>query len=380
MGAVRMKKSAAKGKAHLSDSRTTGRSRIPSYDVDNVPGAVVAPLPDKLLPQLATLSKELPAAGDWVYEIKLDGYRILTRIDAGKVHLFTRNGNDWTRRMAPLAQDLEALGVRSAWLDGEVVVMNEHGVPDFNALQNAFDTARAESIVYFVFDLLYFDGYDLRRAPLHARKRALRELAANGTGRVRYSEEFSGDAATVLKGACAMKLEGIIAKRRNAPYISARTDAWLKLKCSRRQEFVIVGFRDRANARAQVGSLLLAYHDEEGGLTYAGAVGTGWNAATAAALRQQLAQIEVSAPTVDPRTVKPGRWAKADRGPEHWVKPEVVAEVSFTEWTPDGHVRHPSFVALRSDKPASQITREEQKGNGAPPGPPSKAKKRSRRD
>ena len=374
-----MKKRAARGKAHLSDSRTTGRRRIPSYDVDDVSGAVAAPLPDKLLPQLATLSKELPAAGDWVYEIKLDGYRILTRLDAGKAHLFTRNGNDWTQRMAPLAQDLGALGVRSAWLDGEVVVMNDHGVPDFNALQNAFDTARAESIAYFVFDLPYFEGYDLRRAPLHARKRLLRELvAAKATGRVRYSEDFSGDAATVLKGACAMKLEGIIAKRSDAPYVSARTDTWLKLKCSRRQEFVIVGFRDRANATAQVGSLLLGYHNDEGNLTYAGAVGTGWNAATAVALRQRLAQIEVSVPTVDPRTVKPGRWAKSDRGPEHWVKPEVVAEVSFTEWTSDGHVRHPSFMALRSDKPASQITREAEKGNEMPAGP-AKVKKRSRR-
>ncbi len=314
-----------------------------------------------------------------MYEIKLDGYRILTRIDAGKMHLFTRNGNDWTQRMAPLAQDLGALAVRSAWLNGEVVVMNPQGVLDFNALQNAFDTARAESIVYFAFDLPYFEGYDLRRAPLYARKRLLRELvAAKGTGRVRYSEDFLGDAATVLKGACAMKLEGIIVKCSDSPYVSARTDTWLKLKCSRRLEFVIVGFRDRANATAQVGSLLLGYHDDEGNLTYAGAVGTGWNAATAAALRQRLAQIEVSVPTVDPRTVKPGRWAKAHRGPEHWVKPEVVAEVSFTEWTPDGHVRHPSFVALRSDKPASHITRDAE-GKRDTPGP-TKVKKRSRRD
>jgi len=379
MGAVRYEEERSQGEGASSDFRTTGRKRNPSYDVDNISGRRRCASAEESRAPARHTGKRLPAAGDWVYEIKLHGYRILTRIDAGKVHLVTRNGNDWTERMALLVQDLGTLDVGSAWLDGEVVVMNDQGVPDFNALQNAFDTARAESILYFVFDLPYVDGYDLRSVPLHARKKVLKELLSKATDRIRYSEEFSGDAATVLKGACAMKLEGIIAKRSDAPYVSTRTDTWLKLKCSRRQEFVIVGFRDRANATAQVGSLLLGYHDEEGNLTYAGAVGTGWNAATAAALRKRLAQIEMSVPTVDPQTVKPGRWTRSDRGPAHWVKPEVVAEVSFTEWTPDGHVRHPSFVALRSDKPPRQITREAEKGNEMPPGS-AKVKKRSRRD
>ena len=297
----------------------------------------------------------MPTTGEWIYEIKFDGYRILTRLDAGSARLFTRNGHDWTARMRPLARDLEACGVQSAWLDGEVVVMNSDGVPDFNALQNAFDGARTESIVYFLFDVPFLDGYDLRRVPLHARRALLKQLVeANGTERVRYSDDFPGDAASVLKSACAMKLEGIIAKRKDAPYVSARTDTWLKLKCSARQEFVVIGFTDRAGSKTEVGSLLLGYHDEDGKLRYGGSVGTGWNAATAADLRRRLAKIEVGTPAVDPSTVKPGRWSRRKPGAEHWVKPELVAEVSFTEWTPDGHVRHPSFVGLRLDKPAKE--------------------------
>ena len=155
-----------------------------------------------------------------------------------------------------------------------------------------------------------------------------------------------------------MKLEGIIAKRKDAPYVSARTDTWLKLKCSARQEFVVMGFTDRAGSKTEVGSLLLGYHDEDGKLRYGGSVGTGWNALTAADLRQRLAKIEVTTPAVDPGTVKPGRWSRRKPGAEHWVKPELVAELSFTEWTPDGHVRHPSFVGLRLDKSPKEITRE----------------------
>jgi bifunctional non-homologous end joining protein LigD len=203
--------------------------------------------------------------------------------------------------------------------------------------------------------------------PLHARRAVLKQvIEAHGAERIRYSDDFSGDAEDILKSACAMKLEGVIAKRRDTPYVSARTDTWLKLKCSERQEFVVIGFRDRAGSKREVGSLLLAYHDEDGKLRYGGSVGTGWSSAAGVELRQRLDKIEVGTPAVDPQTVKPGRWSRSKPGDEHWVKPEVVAEVRFTEWTPDGHVRHPVFVGLRSDKPAKEIRRENPARLGEP--------------
>jgi bifunctional non-homologous end joining protein LigD len=182
-------------------------------------------------------------------------------------------------------------------------------------------------------------------------------LDAKGTDRVRYSADFAADARSVVESACKMKLEGVIAKRTDAPYVSERTQTWLKLKCSERQEFVIVGFTDRAGSTAEVGGLLLAYH-EDGKLRYAGNVGTGWNSATSAQLHRRLVKLEVDKPALDASTMKPGRWSKRASGTERWVKPELVAEVSFAEWTPDGHVRHPSFQGLRTDKPASAVTRE----------------------
>ncbi|MFP5406436.1 MAG: DNA ligase D, partial [Gammaproteobacteria bacterium] len=275
--------------------------------------------------------------------------------------LFTRRGNDWTDRLEPLAAAIEALGVRTAWLDGEIVVLDEAGIPDFGALQNSFDSARADDIVYFLFDLPWFEGYDLRKVPLHLRRALLRQLIeGRDAGPLRFSADFVAEPADILRSACQMKLEGIIAKRADAPYVSQRTETWLKLKCQARQEFVIVGFTDRTGAAGQVGSLVLGYHDESGKLRSAGSVGTGWSSETAADLHRRLAKLEVpdSPFEVAPRA---GRWARIRGAPartEHWVKPRLVAEISFSEWTRDGHIRHASFVGLRTDKPAGAITRE----------------------
>jgi bifunctional non-homologous end joining protein LigD len=321
-------------------------------------GAVMSALPDTLSPQLATLSKDMPPAGDWVYEVKFDGYRILARIEHGQVRLLTRNGLDWTAKMQPLAKALASLGIDSAWLDGEAVVIDDEGRTHFNALQNAFDASRTESISYFVFDAPFFGGHDLRKVPLHARKALLKRLLeAKGGDKVRYSEHFETDARSMLETARQLKLEGVIAKRRDAPYVSQRSDSWLKLKCSPRQELLIIGFTDREGAKSEVGSLMLGYF-EHGKLRYAGNVGTGWNAATGRRLHQQLVDIETDAPGVDPEAVKPGRWSRRTAGSERWVRPELVAEVSFAEWTPEGHVRHASFQGLRSDKSPKEITRE----------------------
>lgn len=320
--------------------------------------AVKAALPQMVAPQLATLTSTPPTGPGWVVDTKYDGYRIMARIAAGKARLVTRGGHDWTDRMPALARAVESLGIKTGWIDGEVVVMNEAGVPDFNALQNAFETTRSEAIQYFVFDAPFLNGFDLRRVPLWSR-RALLKAAFDGkdNDRVRFSQDFQLPPSQMLDAACRMGLEGVMAKRRDSTYVSGRTENWLKLKCSLRQEFVIVGFTDRSGSSSEVGGLLLAYH-EDGNLRYAGSVGTGWSATTGQDLHRKLAAIEAEEPAVDSATVKPGRWSKRAAGTERWVKPQLVAEVQFSEWTPDGHVRHPTFKGLRTDKPATVITRE----------------------
>ena len=320
--------------------------------------AVEAALPATLAPQLATLAKAVPANGAWVYEVKFDGYRLMTRIEKGRARLITRGGHDWTSKLASLATEVEALGLDSAWLDGEIVVLAADGTPDFNALQNAFDAARTDSIVYFLFDLPFLEGRDLRRVPLSSRRAVLAQLLdAHPAQRVRYSAEFVGEAASLLRAACEIRLEGLIAKQADAPYESKRSEAWLKLKCSERQEFVIGGFTERSNAAAEVGALLLGVHDH-GRLRYVGNVGTGWDAKTGRALKARLAKLEVDASPFEAGDLKPGRWSRREAGGEHWVEPRLVAEVSFGEWTPDGKIRHAKFEGLRSDKPARAVTRE----------------------
>ncbi|MDQ6640078.1 MAG: non-homologous end-joining DNA ligase, partial [Pseudomonadota bacterium] len=306
--------------------------------------AIRAPLPAKLEPQLATLVTAAPA-GDWIVETKFDGYRLMARIDKGRAKLITRGGHDWTSKMKPLAAAIESLGIASAWLDGEIVVMSEAGLPDFNALQNAIDNAASEAILYFVFDLPFHDGQDLRQVPLRSRRALLASLlAAHPSDRVRLSQAFPAPPAQMLEAARQMQLEGIIVKRPDAPYVSRRSESWLKLKCSLRQEFVVCGFTDRSGARGEVGSLLLGTY-EEGVLTYAGNVGTGWNARSARDLHVRLVELETKTAALAVASITPGRWSRRTAGAERWVRPELIAEVSFREWTPEGHVRHAVFAA-----------------------------------
>ena len=304
--------------------------------------------------------KAPPNGTGWTYEIKFDGYRILSRCEGGETRLFTRNGNDWTAKMETLARQVSNLAAKTAWLDGEVVVLGEDGLPKFNALQNAFDSGATERIVYFVFDVLYLNGKDLRDIEFRERRAVLEQLFADyDQGRVRLSQTFDADGVSVLQSACKMGLEGVIAKRLNAPYRSARTEAWQKVKCQLRQEFVIGGFTLRTGARREVGSLLLGVYDDNRRLRYAGSVGTGWDSATAASILQALEKLEVSESAFDPDYgPTKGRWSKRAKGSERWVKPNAVAEVSFVEWTPDGSIRHPTFRGMRQDKKAETIRRE----------------------
>jgi bifunctional non-homologous end joining protein LigD len=345
----------------LVEGRAPRESSGSAQSVDAAPpdlsAALAAPLPAKLEPQLATLVAAAPA-GDWIVETKFDGYRLMARIDKGKAKLITRGGHDWTAKMKSLAAAIESLGFASAWLDGEIVVMSDAGTPDFNALQNAIDNAASEALEYFVFDLPFHDGRDLRKVPLRSRRALLAALLEkHPNDRVRLSPAFPAAPAQMLEAARQMQLEGIIVKRPDAPYVSHRSETWLKLKCSLRQEFVICGFTDRNGARGEVGSLLLGTYDK-GVLTYAGNVGTGWNARSARDLHARLVALETKTPTLAVASIVPGRWSRRSAGGERWVRPELVAEVSLREWTPDGHVRHAVFVALRLDKPAREVTRE----------------------
>ncbi|WP_336354496.1 DNA ligase D [Pseudomonas granadensis] len=316
-------------------------------------GAHKAKLPAQFKPELATLVDSAPE-GQWSYEIKFDGYRIMARIEGDQVQLFTRNGHDWTHKLPQQAEALAALGLESAWLDGEMIVANEQGVPDFQALQNAFEVGRSGNIVYYLFDLPYLNGVDLREVAVEERRAALATiLGSQKSELLRFSEAFEETPDALLNSACQMQMEGLIGKRLGSPYVSRRSSDWIKLKCKHRQEFVIVGYTDPKGARSAFGALLLGLHDRDSGeLRYAGKVGTGFNETTLKSILAQLKPLQAkSAAVVNPPS---GFEAKG----VHWLKPKLLAEVAFAEMTKDGSVRHAVFHGLRNDKPAKAITEE----------------------
>lgn len=311
-------------------------------------------LPKSFAPQLARLTEQVPS-GDWIAENKFDGYRLLARIEQGRCSLFTRNGHDWTDKLQSLANAVDAMGLVDAWIDGEIVVVDTQGVPSFNALQNAIDSAKSESITYFVFDLPYVGDTDLRAVPLRSRRLVLKALLKErGSDRVRFSEALDAEPSQLLGAACRLGLEGLILKDPRASYVSERSDTWLKLKCQKRQEFVVVGYTVRGGTTNAVGGLLLAVHEGEA-LRYVGNVGTGFDAATARDLHDRLRVLETDTPAVERSSVKPGRWSRRSAGSERWVRPKMVVEVAFAEWTPERHVRHAIFKGVRADKPPQDI-------------------------
>lgn len=304
-------------------------------------------------PQLATLVKAPPRGPGWVHEIKFDGYRIGALLQGDAVHLISRNGKDWTAQFPEVARAVAALPAREAILDGEVCMVLPDGRTSFQALQNAFSGGSRSGLTYFAFDLVRLDGTDLGRRPLLERKAALAALLGRARSRlIRPSDHWDADGEAVLREACRLGLEGIVSKRADAAYRPGRNADWVKVKCILRQELVVGGFTEpEGAARSGLGALLVGYHDG-GRLAFAGKVGTGFTNASATALRRRLDGLEVKESPFSPRPAGTlGRLA-------HWVRPELVAEVAFTEWTTDGKIRHPSFQGLREDKDPAQVVRE----------------------
>jgi bifunctional non-homologous end joining protein LigD len=349
-------RSAESGTQDATGGRRVKRSspRRDVIDPATLPGTAKASQEAWITPQLATLVDHAPEGDDWLHELKYDGYRMLCSIRNGKAGLFTRNGNDWTSKLKRIAAAAETLPVKQAWVDGEVVAVMPDGTINFQVLQNAFDVKSDTNLIYYVFDLLYLDGYDLRRVPLLDRKRALASLVNDQSAGdlIRYSDHIAGKGKIVFEEACRRGMEGMIAKRADAPYVGGRNRNWVKVKCGQRQEFVIGGFTDPSGSRVAFGALLLGVFDDQGQLRYAGRTGTGFSERSLKELHTRLTPLEERTPPfIDPPT-------GADARGVHWVKPILVAEVAFAEWTNEGQLRQASFQGLRDDKDARSVVHE----------------------
>ena len=334
-------------------AKATKRRKAKTAEADRVPGARPARLPAFIPPCLALLGATAPDHTDWIHEIKFDGYRLQARIDHGKVQLLTRKALDWCDKFAPVAKTLAQLPLEQAILDGELVSEAEGATSNFSQLQQDLKEGRAENFVYYLFDLLYLDGYDLTGTPLEARKQLLADLIDGAAlAQVRLSEHFTEPGSVLLKHACELGLEGIISKRRNAPYRPGRGGDWIKTKCSDRQEFVVAGYAPSTADSSAIGALILGYY-KNGALHYAGRVGTGYTHKVARELWRKLQPLRIDRPSfaVFPKEETRARNAK-------WVEPKLVAEVDLRGWTHGERVRQASFQGLREDKSATEVVRE----------------------
>ena len=348
-----VQKLADRPEAVAAPGNTTAAPAAPPAPSSGPPdGARQAALPKTLQPELAVLVDEPPKdPQEWIFEIKFDGYRMLARVEGGDIQLVTRNGNEWTSRLPGLLAALRSMELPDGWYDGEIIMPGQDVPADFQALQGAFDSKRTEQIVYYLFDLPYCAGHDLRDVPLLQRREVLQRIVERKPhANVRFSEVFDVPPQQMLDSACRLGLEGVIAKRRDSAYVCRRSSDWIKLKCKRRQEFVIGGWTDPKGSRTGIGSLLLGVHDDAGKLRYAGNVGTGFNERTLADMRRQLDALQAQRSPFDAGAGIPRA--------AHWVQPQLVCEVSFGEWTRDGKIRHSVFHGLRTDKPAEGISQE----------------------
>jgi bifunctional non-homologous end joining protein LigD len=309
------------------------------------------PMPERIEPCLALLSSKAPSGQDWAFEVKWDGYRLAVHIGPGRqVRIITRGGHDGTSRFPTIAHDASELGLDSAILDGEAVVLDERGASDFGALQKALGGRGgkrfAPEALLYAFDLLYLNGHDLRGMALAERREMLeRILSELQSGSIRLSEEVNAEGAPFLKLACEMGLEGIIAKRRSAPYRSGRGGEWRKIKCIQSESFAIIGYEPSHVALGGIGRLLLAAR-RAGHLVYVGGVGTGFTQATGAALRKEMDKLIIAKPAVAMTERKRGY---------RWLVPELIAEIAFRGWTDDSKLRHASYKGLRDSADEASV-------------------------
>jgi bifunctional non-homologous end joining protein LigD len=326
--------------------------------LQNVPG-----------PALATLTYDRFSADGWLFERKLDGMRIVAQRGGDRVRLRSRNGADAGPSFPEVLDALGAQHTPDFVVDGEVVAFDGDRT-SFAALQPRMHVTNADKarrlggdVYYYLFDLLHLDGRSTRGLPLTDRKALLHELF-EWNDPLRFTSHVLADGEAYFAEACGKGWEGLIAKRANAPYASGRTRDWLKFKCEQGQEFVVGGWTDPQGARQDFGSLLLGYFDGSGSLVYAGKVGTGFDRATLSLVGRRLHRVARADPPFDETSLPRGA---AWRTGVHWVSPELVAEVHFTEWTRDGQLRHPRFLGLRTDKAAREVVREAPQPSSAPP-------------
>ena len=322
-------------------------------------------LPSTMDAQLATLVDAAPQQDGWVYEVKYDGYRMLCRVDGAQVRFYSRNGGDWTDKLGTLATHIGTFNLGQGWFDGELVALNNKGVPAFQTLQSALD-GHCENLIFIAFDALFWEGIDLREHPFSARREVLEAVLkpAQGSAQLRQSEVLHVESVEQVndlwRQACGLHLEGLIGKRWDAPYVGKRSRNWVKLKCRPEQELVIGGFTQPKGARQGLGALLMGV-PEAGHLRYAGRVGTGFNADTLDMLLDRLEPlVRDDNPFSDARALAATRW-RAGGDKITWVKPELVAQIAFAEWTTDGLIRQGAFLGLREDKAAKNVRRERAK-------------------
>jgi bifunctional non-homologous end joining protein LigD len=332
-----------------------------------------APLPAFRAPQLATLVDAVPAGNGWMHEIKFDGYRALIAAKGDEVRVFTRSGQDWTDKFAPLVAAVAALDLPATLIDGEIVAHDANGNPDFSTLQNVLKRGHGsqgpdDALAFHAFDLLELAGEDLTGLANIERKERLEALLEDAAPPIHVADHLIGAGEKLFESLCDAGQEGIISKAIDAPYASRRSRSWVKVKCTRRQEFVIIGWKASSTLARPFASLLLAQH-QEGKLVYKGNVGTGFDGDDLAALAAKMKRLERQTPPAEvDRT--------ASRGVT-WVTPKLVAEIAFAEFTAQGSVRHASFLGLREDKPARAV-RPETPASVTPPASDVKISSRER--